>query len=81
MCNMKTLEKLIPYCGNCSRKIKKESLGKNEYYCDVVKDTPMKGVVTFDTDGTHCTELGIYESYQQNRWTINFKQLCVYKNI
>ncbi len=63
---MKPLEAMIPYCGNCSRKIKKEGLSKDEYYCDVFIDTPMKGVVTSDTDGTHCVELGVYEPIQQS---------------
>lgn len=61
---MKTLEKMIPYCGNCSRKTKKEDLGKDEYYCDVLFDTPMKGIVTSDTDGTNCVELGVYVPIQ-----------------
>lgn len=58
-------ENMIPYCGNCSRKTKKESLAKGEYYCDILADTPMKGIVTFDTDGTHCVELGIYRPIQK----------------
>jgi hypothetical protein len=62
---MKIPEITIPYCGNCSRKIKKEGLAKDEYYCDVLIDTPMKGVVTSDTDGTHCVELGFYRPIQQ----------------
>lgn len=49
--NMKNIEKGIPYCGNCSRKIKKEGMSKGEYYCDVLADTLMKGIVSFDTDG------------------------------
>ena len=55
---MKALETMIPYCGNCLRKIKKEGLAKDEYYCDVLIDTPMKGIVTSDTDGTLCIKLG-----------------------
>ena len=62
---MKTLEKTIPYCGNCSRKTKKEGLANGEYYCDIVDDTPMKGVVTSDVDGTHCVELGVYRPLKQ----------------
>ena len=58
---MKPLEKMIPYCGNCSRKTKKEGMDKDQYYCDVVVDTPIKGIVTSDTDGTHCVELGHYK--------------------
>ena len=53
---MKIPEITIPYCGNCSRKIKKESLAKDEYYCDVLVDTPMKGIITSDVDGSHCVE-------------------------
>lgn len=56
---------MIPYCGNCSRKTKKEGLVDGEYYCDIVDDTPMMGVVTSDVDGTHCVELGIYRPIQQ----------------
>ena len=63
---MKTLEKMIPYCGNCLRKIKKEGLAKGEYYCDVLINTPMKGVVTSDTEGTRCVELGVYKPLQQS---------------
>ena len=63
---MKAFGNMIRYCGNCSRKIKKEGLAKDEYYCDVFIDTPMKGVVTSDTDGTHCVELGVYEPIQQS---------------
>ena len=60
----KTPESMIPYCGNCSRKTQKEGLSKNEYYCDVLVDTPMKGVVTPDIDGTHCVKIGIYKPIQ-----------------
>lgn len=56
---------MIPYCGNCSRKTKKEDLNKDKYYCDVLANTPMKGIVTFDTDGTHCVELGVYRQIQK----------------
>lgn len=62
--DMKALETMIPYCGNCSRKIKKEGLAKDEYYCDVLIDTPMKGVVTPDIDGTNCVERGFYNPIQ-----------------
>lgn len=63
----KTPEIMIPYCGNCSRKTKKEGLSKNEYYCDVMVDTPMRGVVTSDIDGTKCVEVGAYEPIQHNK--------------
>ena len=62
---MKTLEKMIPYCGLCSRKTKKEGLSDGEYYSDVVKDTPMNGIVTSDIEGTHCMELGVYRLVEQ----------------
>ena len=62
---MKTLKNMIPYCGSCSRKIKREGLAKDEYYCDVLFDTPMKGVVTSEVDGTHCIELGVYRPLNQ----------------
>ena len=61
---MKTLENMIPYCGYCSRKTKKEGLAKDEYYCDVLIDAPMKGIVTSDVDGTHCLESGAYKPIQ-----------------
>ena len=65
-------EKMIPYCGNCSRKTKKEGLSKGEYYCDVLTDTPTKGNVTFDTDGTHCVESGGYKPiWKNNFWREN----------
>ena len=54
---MKALETMIPYYGNCSHKIKKEGLAKDEYYCDVLIDTPIKGVVSIDTDVTHYIKL------------------------
>ena len=64
---MKTLETMIPYCGNCSRKIKKDGLAKDEYYCEVLVDTPTKGVVSSDIDGTQCVEMGTYEPIQYNK--------------
>lgn len=64
---MSALEKIIPYCGNCSHKMKKEGLAKDEYYCEVLIDTPMKGIVTSDTDGTRCLELDVYKSIQQGK--------------
>jgi hypothetical protein len=62
---MKAVLKTIPYCGNCSRKIRKEGRAKGEYYCDVVIDTPMKGIVTSDTDGSLCVEHGVYRPLKQ----------------
>lgn len=61
---MKDLETMIPYCGNCSRKIKKEGLSKDEYHCDVLIDTPKKGIVTPDIDGTNCVRRGFYKPFQ-----------------
>lgn len=63
----KILVIMIPYCGNCSRKTEKEGLADGEYYCDIVDDTLMKGVVTSDVDGTHCVELGVYQPVQQEK--------------
>ena len=57
---MKPLKKMIPYCGNCFRKTKKEGFANREYYSDVLINTPMKGIVTSDTDGTHCVEHDLY---------------------
>lgn len=56
---------MIPYCGNCSRKAKKAGLANGEFFCDIIFDTPMKGIVTFDTDGARCLELGVYKPIQQ----------------
>lgn len=56
---MKAFETMIPYCGNCSRKTKKERLAKDEYYCDVFIGTPMKGVVTPDTAETFSMKHGL----------------------
>lgn len=65
-------ENMIPYCGNCLHKTKKDGLAKDEYYCNVVIDTPMKGVVTSDTDGTHCVESGVYKPIRKNNiWREN----------
>lgn len=61
---MKPLEAMIPYCGNCSRKIKKEGLANDEYYCDVLIDTPMKGVVTSDVDSTNCVKRSFFKPTQ-----------------
>lgn len=71
---MKQLEKMIPYCGNCSRKTKEEGLAKDEFYCDVVIDTPLKGMVNSDTDGTHCVEMGVYEPIQQEASLVSTKK-------
>ena len=59
--NETTLEIMIPYCGNCSRKTKKKGMTKDEYFCDVLIDTPRRGVVTSDIDGTYCEEMGVYK--------------------
>ena len=50
----------IPYCARCSRKAKKADLKVNEYFCPIVANTPMNGIVTGDTDGSECVELGVY---------------------
>lgn len=56
---------MIPYCGDCSRKTKKKGMAKDEYYCDVLNDTPMKGIVTSDIDGTNCVEIGTYKPIER----------------
>lgn len=50
----------IPYCAGCSRKVKRQELKVGEYFCPIVADTPMKGIVSGDIDGTKCVELGAY---------------------
>ena len=62
---------MIPYCANCSRKTKKEGMPKTMYYCDVVSDSPMKGIVTLDTDGTHCMERGVYSLIRKDSTCVN----------
>ena len=62
---MEDAEKTIPYCGRCNRKEKRDSLKSNEYYCDVVSCTPMKGIVTEDTDGTDCVTKGYYKTTKE----------------
>ena len=57
---------MIPYYSNCLHKTKKDGRAIDEYFCDVVIDTPMKGVVTSDTDGTHCVESGVYKPIRKN---------------
>ena len=65
---MKAVLKTIPYCGNCSRKIRKEGMAKGEFYCDVVSDTRLNGVVTLDMDGSYCMELGVYKPIQKTTY-------------
>ena len=67
------IEKMIPYCANCSRKTTKEGMPKTMYYCDVVSDSPMKGIVTLDTDGTHCVERGLYFPIHRDLSHINIE--------
>lgn len=50
----------IPFCAGCSRKEKRQELKAGEYFCPIVADTPMKGIVSGDIDGTKCVELGVY---------------------
>lgn len=57
---MSVLKNTIPYCAGCKRKEKRPGLKTGEYYCEVVSDTPMKGIVTGDIDGTKCVEMGLY---------------------
>jgi len=65
------IENMIPYCANCSRKTKKEGMLKTMYYCDAVRDSPMKGIVTLDTDGTHCMERGVYSPIRKDSTCVN----------
>lgn len=57
---MVTIKNGIPYCAGCSRKAKKTDLKVNEYFCPIVVNTPMNGIVTGDIDGSKCIELGVY---------------------
>ena len=50
----------ISFCAGCSRKAKRSDLKVNEYFCPIVANTPMNGIVTGDIDGSRCVELGVY---------------------
>ena len=50
----------ITYCAGCNKKAKKTDLKENEYFCPIVANTPMNGIVTGDIDGSKCVELGVY---------------------
>lgn len=58
---------MIPYCANCMHKTKKEGLKSGEYYCSIAAEILPDGIVTFDTDGTHCTEIGVYMQVQSKQ--------------
>lgn len=64
---MNNIKLMIPYCADCMRKTKKDGLEFGEYYCDAVADILPNGIVTPDTDGTHCIELGVYMPVQSNQ--------------
>lgn len=64
---MSNLNVMIPYCANCMHKTKKDGLEFGEYYCDVVANILPKGIVSPDTDGTHCIELGFYIPVQSKK--------------
>ncbi|MBR3528994.1 MAG: hypothetical protein IKN84_04960 [Bacteroidales bacterium] len=64
---MRKYDVKIPYCANCMRKTKKDGFEFGEYYCDVAVDILPNGIVTPDTDGTHCVELGVYMPVQSNQ--------------
>ena len=57
---MVTIKNGIPYCAGCSRKVKRKELKIGEYFCPIVAETPMKGIVKEDTDGTKCVEMWNY---------------------
>ena len=57
----------IPYCGECGRKIKLTGLKKGEYYCDIVAGTPMNGIITYDTDGSHCVDSNVFRPILNNQ--------------
>ena len=54
----------FPMCGGCSRKEKRESLSKGEYYCSVATAFLPNGIVTDDVDATKCV---------RERW---FRNIC-----
>ena len=41
-------------------KEKRPELKTGVYYCEIVSDSPMKGIVTGDIDGTECVEKRFY---------------------
>lgn len=51
----------FPLCGSCSRKEKREGLGKGEFYCSYAEDVFPDGIVTGDVDGTACFNKGLYK--------------------
>lgn len=57
---MVTINNVIPYCAECNRKVKRQELKTGEFFCTIVADTPMKGIVSGDIDGTQCVEMGVY---------------------
>ena len=57
---MKTIKNCITYCAGCSRKEKRPGLKTGDYFCHIVADTPMNGIVSEDTDGIKCIEMGVY---------------------
>ena len=57
---MVTIKNGIPYCAGCSRKVKRQKLKAGEYFCHIVADTLMNGIVSGDIDGTNCVEMGVY---------------------
>lgn len=59
------MNKLIanfPLCGGCSCKERREGLEDGEYYCAIADSILPKGIVTNDTDATHCVRNGWYKS-------------------
>lgn len=50
----------IPYCGKCKRMLLYTVNNVHFYYCSVLVDTPMKGIITPDIDGTTCVKSGLY---------------------
>lgn len=57
---MNQIRKGFPFCAGCGRKEKRQGLNADEYFCIIVADTPMKGIVTGEVDGTECVEHGFY---------------------
>jgi len=50
----------FPLCAGCGKRQNRPELKASEYFCSYAKHTLLNGIVTDDTDGTKCVELGVY---------------------
>ncbi len=57
---MNSIPGILPLCGGCSQKEKRNNLGKDEFYCRYARDVFQDGIVTSDIDATRCVSQGYY---------------------